>query len=343
MNASEEMVRRYVETLHKTVREIGGRFFTPDRSKQLLHNSLVPARITCYVSTQFGVAFEYFPAPETTIETVRGSARVEDLIFKVPHPLRDVGPIFKVSASKIRFVGIGLADAFPLRLSTEEADITLQNVSLTYDTLRWKRHLYYAEIYGDRRASRWSLEAAHSRGKDEILAAIFLASRADKSDTKIEEYITSFRQKTVLVLGSYDDEGKRRLQSISAALKQVGYEPVLVEEIPDFEHYDLNQKVVAIGAVSRFIVIDDSTPSGHLTEVELCRTNRWVTVIFRAYARGASWMTAGASISSNVILEKSYDPASPQSAVEEATHWAETRLGELKNQLDDIYPWRMKS
>jgi hypothetical protein len=337
------MVRRYVETLHDTVREVGGRFFTPDRAKQLLHNSLVPARITCYVSTNFGVAVEYSSAPRTTIESRRGSARVEDLIFQAPSRLKDVGPMFRIAGSNTAIIGLVLADAFPMRLNTEDADVTLRNVSFACDALRWKRKLEYAELYGSRRASRWSSAAAQSRAKDEILAALFLAQRADKFSTKLEEYVASFRRKTVLVLGSYDPEGKRRLQSIAAALEQTGYEPVLVEDIPEFEHYDLSQKVVAIGAVSRFIVIDDSTPSGHLAEVELCRTNRWVTAILRADARGASWMTAGASITSNVMLEAAYDPESPQSAVDEATRWAEARLAELKNQLDALYPWRMES
>ena len=229
LNATEEMVRRYVETLHDTVREVGGRFFTPDRAKQLLHNSLVPARITCYVSTNFGVAVEYSSAPRTTIESRRGSARVEDLIFQAPSRLKDVGPMFRIAGSNTAFIGLVLADAFPMRLNTEDSDVTLRNVSFACDALRWKRELEYAELYGSRRASRWSTEAAQSRAKDEILAALFLAQRADKFSTKLEEYVASFRRKTVLVLGSYDPEGKRRLQSIAAALEQTGYEPVLVQ------------------------------------------------------------------------------------------------------------------
>ena len=79
MNATEDTVRCYVETLHATLQEVSGRFFSVEQSKKLLHNSLLPAKIICYVSTQLGVGFEYFPAPETKIETLRGSARVEDL------------------------------------------------------------------------------------------------------------------------------------------------------------------------------------------------------------------------------------------------------------------------
>jgi hypothetical protein len=48
---------------------------------------------------------------------------------------------------------------------------------------------------------------------------------------------------------------------MAAALEELGYEPLLVKDVPDalgFEHYDLLQKAVLIGSVSRFTVIDDT-------------------------------------------------------------------------------------
>ncbi len=344
MNATDDTVRRYVETLHATVQEVSGRFFSPEQSKQLVHNSLLPAKITCYVSTQFGVGFEYSRAPETKIATVLGSARVEDLFVQAPKRLRDVGPMVSIGGSNTGIERLTLAGKFPFRLSREEASVNIAEVRFASEALGWKRDVEYAEIYGDRRASRWSIEAAESRAKDEVLAALFLAQHAEKTKRKLDEYVSSFRQKTVLVLGAYDAaDGEKRLRLISAYLEEIGYEPVLIKDIPDFEYYDLSQKVVAIGAVSRFIVVDDSSPSGHLTELELCRSNRWVTIILRAGGRASSWMTAGASISSNVILEADYDPLNPKPAIEEATKWAEKRLAEVKEKLSTLYPWRLKS
>lgn len=340
MNATEKMIRCYVEALHRTVHEVSKRFFSPDRAKQLLHNSLLPARITCYVSTQFGIAFEYSAAPEMTIETVRGRARVEDLLVQAPKRLRNIGPAIKIDGSNTVLAGLTLADGL-IGLGRENADVTLREVCFTCDALGWKRDVEYAEIYGDRSATRWSLEAAQNRAQDEVLTALFLAQRAEKSHTRLEDYVSSFRKKNVLVLGSYEPDGKSRLLSISAALEETGYEPVLVEDIPDFEHYDLRQKVVAIGAVSRFIVIDDSSPSGHLNEVELCSTNRWVTIILRKHKCHTSWITAGASLTSNVILETDYDPETPLPAIQKATRWAEDRLKELKDKLNNLYPWRI--
>jgi hypothetical protein len=343
MNATEEMVARYAEELHKTLSDVSARFFSAAQSKQLLHNSLLPATITCYVSTQFGVGFEYSRADSTTIKTARGSARIEDLIVQAPSRLQGVGPMFNIGGANSGISGVTLEGGFPFRLIREDASVALSDIRFSSEPLGWSREIQYAEVYGDRRAQRWGTEAAQNRAKDEILAALYLSQRAQQKSQELDEYVASFKKKSVLLLGAYDEAGGERLRSISKSLEELDYEPILVKDIPEFEHYDLPQKVVVIGALARFIVIDDSGASGHLNEFELCRTNRWVTLVLRAEGHQATWMTAGASISSNVIREMTYDISNPKQALEEGTKWAEERLIEIKAKLNEIYPWRFTS
>ena len=340
-NITEEGLRKYVTEFHNTLCEVANRFFSPEQSRRLFHNSLLPAKIICYVSTQFGVAFEYVSAPSTSVETIRGSARVEDLLVRAPKELRRVGPLLKIAGSNIEVAHLTLANGFPFRLSGPQTNVTLQDVRFACEGLNWAREVQYAEVYGDRSASTWSIAAAQSRAKDEVLAALLLLRKAKSKGLSLYDYVSSFQEKTILVLGSYDSEGEARLSNITKALRELGYEPILVKEVPDFEHYDLPQKVVVIGSISRFVVVDDSSPSGHLTEVELCKQNRWITILLRAHGRGASWMTAGASCFSNVILEKPYDPSDPTSALVESVEWAEAKLKELQTQLNKTYPWRI--
>lgn len=337
-NVTEEEIKKYIKEFHRTLDEVASRFFSSEQSKHLLHRSLLPARIICYVSTQFGVAFEYIPASSISIETIRGSARAEDLLVRAPKKLRDVGPLFNIGGSNTEIAHLTLANGFPFRLSDRQANVILRDVR--FKAFNWVREVQYAEVYADRSASTWSMTAAQNRAKDEVLAALFLTRQAESKKLTLSDYISSSREKTVLVLGAYDDKGKRRLSNILKVLRDLGYEPVLVEEIPDFEHYDLSQKVVAIAALSRFIVIDDSSPSGHLTEIELCKQNRWVTILLRAYGHSASSMTRGASYFSKVILEKEYDPGDPTPAITESIKWAEDKLNELQVGLNKIYPWR---
>lgn len=342
MNVTEDALRRYVETFHATLDEVAGQVFSANESGQLLHKSLLPGKITCYLSTQLGVAFEYKKQQDTVIETVRGSSRIEDLVVGAPPRLRDVGPVVRIQASHITIGRLTFTDRFPFRLDADDPDVTLFDIRFECSSLNWSRKVEYAEVYADRRASTWTVDAARSRAKDEILAGLLLARRAKGKGIQLHESISSFQQKTVLVLGAYDKEGKKRLSRICEGLSSKGYEPLLIEDVPDFEYCDLGQKVAAVGSICRFVIIDDSTPSEHLAELEICRNHRWVTVVLRE-GDPASWMTAGVSIASNVILEVKYDSNEPQPALDEGPAWAEDRLKELKGKLNEIYPWRMES
>ena len=102
----------------------------------------------------------------------------------------------------------------------------------------------------------------------------------------------------------------------------------------------MSQKVVAIGAIARFVVVDDSSQSGHLAEIPLCKQNNWITIIMRLNGVGGSWMTPGASAFSSVILELPYPETGVRDALLEGTNWAEKKLESLKQNLSSIYPWR---
>jgi hypothetical protein len=116
--------------------------------------------------------------------------------------------------------------------------------------------------------------------------------------------------------------------------------PLLIRDVPDHPHHDLGQKVAAVGAISRFIIIDDSAKSGHLVEAQICKQNGWVTALIRAQGEFISWMTAGFSASSKVIMELEYDPNAPLPAIKHVSQWAEETLKELERKFNDTYPWR---
>jgi hypothetical protein len=343
VNITEEGIIKYIEAFNEALEEESSRFFPKDESNQLLHKSLLPAKIVCYVSTQYGVGIEYVSAATTSVESVRGSARVEDLFVQAPKRLWNIGPMFNIAAAGIEISKLTLAGGFPFRLSTNDATVTFREIRFSSDELSWERNVEYAEIYGDRNELKWSVEAAQNKAKDEVLSALFLKQQAKSREQDLHEYISNFQEKSVLLLGSYDPEGEKRLEAISNVIEKLGYEPILIKHIPDFEHYDISQKVTAVGAICRIVVIDDSSPSGHLSEVEICRNNRWVTVLLRHGGKGASWMTAAASLTSNVILEKDYDCNKPDVAVSKAIDWAESKIKELQITLNKMYPWREES
>jgi hypothetical protein len=130
------------------------------------------------------------------------------------------------------------------------------------------------------------------------------------------------------------------LEAIKTSLQGLGYNPLFVRDVPDHPSQDLSQKVTMLGALARFVVIDDSSKSGHLVEINICRTNDWVTAVLRKEGAGSSYMTAGLSLHSQVILEQPYSPDSLDEAVAASVEWAERALLRLEANFNRTYPWR---
>lgn len=346
MNVTEDAFRAYLDLFHQTVDATAQQFLPPEYKASLLHLSLLPARIVGYVSTQFGVAIEYIPSDQTEVQIVRGSARIEELFVQAPSFASHLNPMFSVQEGASGVINSGglfhltVDGTFPFRLAGPNANFRFGEVAFKIGN--WHRNVEYAEVYGNRTAEFWSPEQAVARAKDEVLAALVQTKRAQEKNLSLVDYIQQFKERTVLLLGDYDDAGLERLGQIREVVVAHGYEPILIKDIPDQPVQDLPQKVATIGALARFVVVDDSSRSGHLMEVQLCKQNNWITILLRNNGQGGSWMTAGASVLSNVILEQGYDHTNCTTRVSEAIAWAEEKIAELQRKFDDLYPWRMR-
>jgi len=341
MNVTEDELKKYIEVFHLTLETTAKKFLTNELQKEILHLSLLPAKITGYISTQYGVAIAYEPSDRTIILIQKGSSRVEDLVVTAPRSIRKMAPLVINSGKNNLFHRCSFSGQFPFHLSGPEASLFLYEVDFTVQN--WKQHINYAEVYANRLKNLWNTENAILRAKDEVLSALVESNRAVERSLSIHEYISNYKKKTVLVLGDYGNDGLKRLETICGVLDEIGYKPLQVKDIPDNVYQDLSQKVVAIGSIVRFVIVDDSSKSGHLMEIDLCKQNNWVTILLRAGDGNSSWMSAGVSQYSKVIIEKFYDINNPKSAITEAVVWAEERLNELKDRFGDIYPWRIQS
>ena len=218
--------------------------------------------------------------------------------------------------------------------------LTLTLINCHFDALGWSRDVVGAEIFGNRSASFWSLELAVARAKDEVLAALVDVNKAAANGIPIAEYVNTRKQKSVLVLGDYSAEGMERLKAICECVVAFGYEPILLKDVPDIFGSDLQQKVMILGGLARFVLIDDSSRSGHLVEVSIAQQSRWMTVLLHAGGQRGSSMTAGLSITSKVFNEQDFDPIAPRSGIERAIAWAESQLNDLEGKYKRLYPWR---
>jgi len=342
-NVTEKQFASYLELFHTTLQTTAAQYLSEDAAQALRHLSFLPAKVKGFVSTQFGVGWEYLPGSgEVNVEL--GSPRIEDLVLGRPNALvrqfSKRAPAFMIGGfatlTRVEFRN----EPCPLRLGGPRAHVRLERCH--FDALGWTRDIIGAELFGNRLASFWTPEAAVARAKDEVLAGLVEVNRAALHNISIAEYARSRKKKTVLVLGDYSASGLERLDAIGACLGDLGYDPLLVKEVPDIFGTDLQQKVVILGSLARFTVIDDSAPSGHLTEVQIAQQNRWITVLFRSDGKSSSWMTAGLSATSTVLLEQEFSLRAPCEGVRAAVAWAESRLKELQQKYDELYPWRFK-
>ncbi|MDQ3181738.1 MAG: hypothetical protein M3Q33_14630, partial [Acidobacteriota bacterium] len=106
MNLLERTFKEYLEVFHSTLSQTAEEYLSPNKSNKLLHLSFLPAQIVGYVSTQFGVGFEYISAKETSIKIVIGGARVENLFFKTPKSFPNRGEMIAIGGVNVSIIGL---------------------------------------------------------------------------------------------------------------------------------------------------------------------------------------------------------------------------------------------
>ena len=339
MNVTEASFKTYLEVFHRTLKDTAQQFLAPEYVRRLWYLAFLPAQITGFVSTEFGVAMDYAPEHPEGITVKVARNRIEDVVVSCPAALRSTQPILRVEGRGWRFVGINLSGSFPFRLIHDESNIAFHQC--IFDAGEWQQSVYYLEVWGDRKQETWTSEKAIARAKDMVLAALVDVKYANAKQLPIDKYVTRVKEKSVLLLGDYSSESQR-LDQIRKELLELAYNPIVVKDVPDHPHMDLAQKVTLLGNMCRFVIIEDSTKSGHLLEVQLCKSNQWVTVILRERGNASSWMTAGISHASNIILEHTYEPGSLNRAVQRVVGWAENKLNELQRRFNATYPWRIE-
>ena len=148
LKVTDKNLLEYVQVFHSCLETTGRLYLPPESWKELLHVSLLPAKITCYVSTQLGVAIEYIRDAETSFNTIRGSSRIEDLLIQAPSRFRNTGPIMNIAGGGVGLTGVHLSGAFPFRLSSGASSLLLKDTA--FEIGEWKREIQYAEVSGNR-------------------------------------------------------------------------------------------------------------------------------------------------------------------------------------------------
>jgi hypothetical protein len=141
-------------------------------------------------------------------------------------------------------------------------------------------------------------------------------------------------------LGSFSTSGKALLEEIKVAVRKLGYEPLLLDEVPDEPASNLQQKVDLCARLARFVIFEDSEKSGHLFELPLCKAAECIMIVLRRYGIAGSTMSLGIDKTSKVIQGWPYEPGSLETTLCAAFEWAEKVRSGLQANYDEVFPWR---
>jgi len=152
--------------------------------------------------------------------------------------------------------------------------------------------------------------------------------------------IPELKKKTVLILGQ-DTTEIQRMHTIRDSLERLGYKGIIVKEISDVEIQSIEEKVNMLASLSRFIICDNSFPSGHIDELKICAQNRFTTAVIQEKDKGATWMQSDYSVDYKFFETFTYrDINDINKTVDKVVEWAERTLERRKDYFNQHYQWR---
>ena len=161
------------------------------------------------------------------------------------------------------------------------------------------------------------------------------------SDLFVDEAVKAYqarqaaREHTVLLIGSYSEEGKRRLRRLEAEVVRRGYSPVLIEDFRGDEA-SLEVKFLSFALISKFVLYESSVPSGAIDELKISKDNGIVIAKLNEAGSDATTMQSHYERDCTHTKFFEYESGDLGSCVEEAVKWAETVCAQRAHSSADV-------
>jgi hypothetical protein len=145
---------------------------------------------------------------------------------------------------------------------------------------------------------------------------------------------------SVLVLGKDTGENLARLQEIKAALEDLGYHVYIVKEQPDRAGETVIQKVLRFALSSKFVVVENTDPSGHLYEFpHVAKMAESIVAVLQEQGKGATWMFEDGYARHRHWHKFEYTPQTLNETIQASAEWAEGFSREFSKEQRDRVPW----
>lgn len=176
-----------------------------------------------------------------------------------------------------------------------------------------------------------------------VLQYIYTSAEGDYYETPTEHKkdILIYKEKSVIVFGK-DSDPKNLTEMIRVRdyLKTKNYEAYLLRELPEHPLMSNEEKAKLWALASRFCVMIDREPSGHIAEYVYLKGERVIMAFLRPKGKGSTYMIGDDSIVEINYIKIFEFEISPLQTLDDAVAWAEEFIGKKIEALRDAYPWR---
>lgn len=149
------------------------------------------------------------------------------------------------------------------------------------------------------------------------------------------------KRTSVIVLGRDSGPELEELIGVRDYLRARGYDAGLIKDFAEIPMMSNEEKVRAWTISSRFCVMVDRIPAGHIAEYMMLRGQRSILAILRPLGSRSTYMIGDDQlVDVNFIRVFEFDQT-PLSVLADAIDWAEKIALERARAYDKAYPWRL--
>lgn len=148
---------------------------------------------------------------------------------------------------------------------------------------------------------------------------------------------------SILILGKDTGEGLELLKRIQAHLENLGFYTYIIKEQPDIIGESVMQKVLRFGLSSRYVIIENSEPTGHLYEFpHITKFAELTSIVLQRKGEGATWMFEDLYHKLKGIKKFEYTNENLEEQINQGIDWADNYLKEFGNYQMENLPWMKK-
>lgn len=145
---------------------------------------------------------------------------------------------------------------------------------------------------------------------------------------------------SILILGKDTGEGLELLKRIQTHLDNLGFYTYIIKEQPDIIGESVIQKVLRFGLSSRFVIIENSEPSGHLYEFpHITKFAELTSIVLQRQGEGATWMFEDLYHKINNIKKFEYTDDNLEEQIEVGVTWAKEYTKSFGDFQKQKSPW----